>query len=43
MVSIEIVVKAPNQKCDDQTITCQLEWTVLSLKSHLSRVYPSKP
>ncbi|XP_075274782.1 homocysteine-responsive endoplasmic reticulum-resident ubiquitin-like domain member 2 protein isoform X1 [Opisthocomus hoazin] len=40
---VTLIIKAPNQKYTDQTITCFLEWTVGKLKSHLSRVYPSKP
>ncbi|XP_073534332.1 homocysteine-responsive endoplasmic reticulum-resident ubiquitin-like domain member 2 protein isoform X2 [Phyllobates terribilis] len=40
---VTLVIKAPNQKYDDQTINCFLEWTVEKLKSHLSKVYPSKP
>ncbi|XP_062844306.1 homocysteine-responsive endoplasmic reticulum-resident ubiquitin-like domain member 2 protein isoform X2 [Trichomycterus rosablanca] len=38
-----LVIKAPDQKYDDQTINCFLDWTVEKLKSHLSNVYPSKP
>ncbi|XP_006012828.1 homocysteine-responsive endoplasmic reticulum-resident ubiquitin-like domain member 2 protein isoform X2 [Latimeria chalumnae] len=40
---VTLVIKAPNQKYDDQTINCFLNWTVEKLKAHLSRVYPSKP
>ncbi|KAM4689343.1 homocysteine-responsive endoplasmic reticulum-resident ubiquitin-like domain member 2 protein isoform 1-T2 [Discoglossus pictus] len=40
---VTLVIKAPNQKYDDQTINCFLDWTVEKLKSHLSNVYPSKP
>ncbi|KAG2464889.1 HERP2 protein, partial [Polypterus senegalus] len=40
---VTLVIKAPNQKYDDQTINCFLNWTVEKLKSHLSKVYPSKP
>ncbi|XP_075068651.1 homocysteine-responsive endoplasmic reticulum-resident ubiquitin-like domain member 2 protein [Mixophyes fleayi] len=40
---VTLVIKAPNQKYDDQTINCFLDWTVEKLKSHLSKVYPSKP
>jgi len=40
---VTLVVKAPNQKIDDQTIECALGWTIGQLKRHLSRVYPSKP
>ncbi|XP_066525011.1 homocysteine-responsive endoplasmic reticulum-resident ubiquitin-like domain member 2 protein [Hoplias malabaricus] len=38
-----LVIKAPDQKYDDQTINCFLNWTVEKLKRHLSNVYPSKP
>nr|XP_029535463.1 homocysteine-responsive endoplasmic reticulum-resident ubiquitin-like domain member 2 protein isoform X1 [Oncorhynchus nerka] len=40
---VTLVIKAPNQKYDDQTINCFLNWTVEKLKSHISNVYPSKP
>ncbi|XP_061110979.1 homocysteine-responsive endoplasmic reticulum-resident ubiquitin-like domain member 2 protein isoform X2 [Conger conger] len=40
---VTLVIKAPNQKYDDQTINCFLNWTVEKLKTHLSKVYPSKP
>ena len=40
---VTLVVKAPNQKIQDLTIECGLEWTIRKLKEHLSTVYPSKP
>ncbi|KAG7999301.1 Homocysteine-responsive endoplasmic reticulum-resident ubiquitin-like domain member 2 protein [Nibea albiflora] len=40
---VTLVIKAPNQKYEDQTINCFLNWTVEKLKSHISNVYPSKP
>uniref|UniRef100_A0A3Q4MTD4 Homocysteine-responsive endoplasmic reticulum-resident ubiquitin-like domain member 2 protein n=1 Tax=Neolamprologus brichardi TaxID=32507 RepID=A0A3Q4MTD4_NEOBR len=40
---VTLVIKAPNQKYEDQTINCFLNWTVEKLKSHISSVYPSKP
>ncbi|CAJ1062909.1 homocysteine-responsive endoplasmic reticulum-resident ubiquitin-like domain member 2 protein [Xyrichtys novacula] len=40
---VTLVIKAPNQKYEDQTINCFLNWTVERLKSHISKVYPSKP
>ncbi|XP_029928170.1 homocysteine-responsive endoplasmic reticulum-resident ubiquitin-like domain member 2 protein isoform X2 [Myripristis murdjan] len=40
---VTLVIKAPNQKYDDQTINCFLNWTVERLKSHIANVYPSKP
>lgn len=40
---VTLIIKAPNQKYTDQTISCFLEWTVGKLKCHLSKVYPSKP
>lgn len=42
-IPVTLVIKAPNQKYDDQTINCFLNWTVEKLKTHLSHVYPSKP
>lgn len=41
--SMTLVVKAANQKYNDQTIECEGSWTVRKLKSHLSEVYPCKP
>ncbi|XP_077982201.1 homocysteine-responsive endoplasmic reticulum-resident ubiquitin-like domain member 2 protein [Glandiceps talaboti] len=41
--TITLVVKAPNQKIDDQTVECAAGWTVRKLKNHLAEVYPSKP
>ena len=38
-----VVVKAPNQRVEDQTVECMLGWTVKKLKAHLSQVYPSQP
>lgn len=40
---VTLIIRAPNQKYDDQTINCFLNWTVEKLKAHLSNVYPSKP
>ncbi|KAM6910736.1 homocysteine-responsive endoplasmic reticulum-resident ubiquitin-like domain member 2 protein [Xenentodon cancila] len=40
---VTLVIKAPNQKYEDQTINCFLNWTVERLKGHISKVYPSKP
>ncbi|XP_008278903.1 homocysteine-responsive endoplasmic reticulum-resident ubiquitin-like domain member 2 protein isoform X2 [Stegastes partitus] len=40
---VTLVIRAPNQKYDDQTINCYQNWTVEKLKAHLSDVYPSKP
>ena len=40
---VTLVVKAPNQKIQDLTVECGLEWTIRKLKEHLSDVYPSKP
>ncbi|XP_032093434.1 homocysteine-responsive endoplasmic reticulum-resident ubiquitin-like domain member 2 protein isoform X1 [Thamnophis elegans] len=40
---VTLIIKAPNQKYMDQTISCFLDWTVGRLKCHLSKVYPSKP
>lgn len=38
-----LIVKAPNQQVEDQTIHCEINWTVKKLKGHLSEVYPTKP
>ena len=40
---ITLIVKAPNQQIEDQTIKCELSWTINKLKQHLSEVYPSRP
>lgn len=40
---VTLIVKAPNQQIEDQTVKCELSWTILKLKGHLSEVYPSKP
>ncbi|XP_019957964.1 homocysteine-responsive endoplasmic reticulum-resident ubiquitin-like domain member 2 protein isoform X2 [Paralichthys olivaceus] len=40
---VTLVIRAPNQNYDDQTINCCQNWTVERLKAHLSDVYPSKP
>lgn len=40
---VTLVVKAPNQQIEDQTVQCELTWTIQKLKQHLSEVYPSKP
>ncbi|XP_053782413.1 homocysteine-responsive endoplasmic reticulum-resident ubiquitin-like domain member 2 protein isoform X2 [Desmodus rotundus] len=42
-IPVTLIIKAPNQKYRDQTISCFLNWTVGKLKAHLSNVYPSKP
>lgn len=42
-VPVTLIVKAPNQQIEDQTVKCELSWTILKLKGHLSEVYPSKP
>ncbi|XP_056645178.1 homocysteine-responsive endoplasmic reticulum-resident ubiquitin-like domain member 2 protein [Diorhabda sublineata] len=40
---VTLIVKAPNQQIEDQTIKCEPSWTIQKLKQHLSEVYPSKP
>ena len=40
---VTLIVKAPNQQVEDQTIHCELNWTIRKLKGYLSEVYPSKP
>lgn len=38
-----LIVKAPNQKIDDQVYICNQEWSVLKLKNHIKDNYPNKP
>ncbi|KAI4468528.1 homocysteine-responsive protein [Holotrichia oblita] len=40
---VTLIVKAPNQQIEDQTVKCELSWTINKLKQHLSEVYPSNP
>lgn len=40
---VTLIVKAPNQQIEDQTIKCEPSWTINKLKQHLQEVYPSKP
>ena len=40
---VTLIVKAPNQQIEDQTIKCELDWSIKRLKGYLSEVYPSKP
>ncbi|PNF21816.1 Homocysteine-responsive endoplasmic reticulum-resident ubiquitin-like domain member 2 protein [Cryptotermes secundus] len=42
-IPVTLIVKAPNQQIEDQTIHCELNWTIRKLKGYLSEVYPSKP
>lgn len=42
-VPVTIIVKAPNQQFEDQTIQCEISWTIKRLKNYLSEVYPNKP
>lgn len=42
-VPVTIIVKAPNQQFEDQTIKCEISWTIKRLKNYLSEVYPNKP
>ncbi|KAK6630576.1 hypothetical protein RUM43_014561 [Polyplax serrata] len=42
-IPVKLIVKAPNQQFEDQTIHCSLTWTIKRLKGYLSEVYPSKP
>lgn len=41
--SINLLIKAPNQKINDHPVECQLDWTVKYLKIHISETYPGKP
>lgn len=40
---VTLVIKSPNQKYNDQKVSCFQNWTVEKLKAHLSDIYPSKP
>ncbi|XP_067905702.1 homocysteine-responsive endoplasmic reticulum-resident ubiquitin-like domain member 1 protein isoform X2 [Heterodontus francisci] len=40
---VTLVIKAPNQRYEDQRIQAELGWTVKSLKTYLSEKYPSHP
>lgn len=40
---VTLIVKAANQQFEDQTIRCEISWTIERLKSYLSEVYPNKP
>lgn len=40
---VTLVIKAPNQRIEDHTVDCMLDWTVKKLKQHLTQVYPSQP
>lgn len=42
-MSAKLVIKAPNQKIEDQTIECEPDWSVLRLKHHLTEIYPTNP
>ena len=42
-LDVTLIIKAPNQKISDQTVKCEMEWTVKRLKQHLSEVYPNQP
>lgn len=42
-IPVTLIVKAPNQQFEDQTIKCELSWTIKRLKSYLSLHYPSQP
>lgn len=40
---VTIIVKAPNQQFEDQTIKCEPTWSIRKLKGYLSEVYPCNP
>jgi len=42
-IPVTIIVKAPTQEIEDQTIHCRLDWTIDQLKRHLTNVYPNEP
>lgn len=41
-IPVTLIVKATNQ-LQDQTIKCELSWTISRLKGYLSEVYECKP
>ncbi|XP_067135733.1 homocysteine-responsive endoplasmic reticulum-resident ubiquitin-like domain member 2 protein [Centruroides vittatus] len=41
--TINLLIKAPNQKISDYPLECQIDWTVKYLKVHISETYPGKP
>lgn len=42
-IPVTLIVKAPNQQFEDQTIKCEVTWSIRKLKGYLSEVYPCKP
>ena len=42
-IPVTLIVKASNQQFEDQTIKCELSWTIRKLKGYLTEVYPSRP
>lgn len=40
---VTIIVKAPNQQFEDQTIKCEPTWSIRKLKGYLTEVYPCNP
>lgn len=40
---VTIIIKAPNQQFEDQTVQCEASWTIKRLKNYLSEEYPNKP
>lgn len=40
---VTLIVKAPNQQFEDQTIKCEPNWSIRKLKGYLSEVYPCNP
>lgn len=40
---VTLIVKAPNQQFEDQTVKCELSWSIRKLKGYLSEVYPCNP
>jgi len=40
---IKVIVKSPAQKTEDQTINCNLDWTISKLKTYISENFPFKP
>lgn len=40
---VTLIVKAPNQQFEDQTIKCEPTWSIRKLKGYLTEVYPCNP
>ena len=41
--SVEILIRAPSQRVDDFSLTCDVAWTIHKIKLQLSALYPTHP